>query len=86
MSAASGAAIGALGGGSAAGAFGREIALTNNIRIAPRGNSDGHALGRFPHYHRRVIGSDGQTVPGGGIGRHRPWETKSTDTSFWDRF
>jgi hypothetical protein len=28
----------------------------------------------------------GQSVEGQGIGRHRPWETKSTDKSFWDRF
>ena len=32
------------------------------------------------HYHRRG------TVPGQGIGRHRPWQTKSTDIRFWDRF
>lgn len=66
---------------------GREIKIGNNVRIAPGGNRTGHAFGRFPHYHRRVVDpATGQTVPGGGISRHRPWETKSTDKSFWDRF
>ena len=32
------------------------------------------------HYHRRG------TAPGQGIGRHRPWQKKATDKSFWDRF
>jgi RHS repeat-associated protein len=32
------------------------------------------------HYHRRGL------KPGQGIGRHRPWEKKATDKSFWDRF
>jgi len=27
-----------------------------------------------PHFHRRIVGPDGKTLPGGGIGRHRPWE------------
>jgi RHS repeat-associated protein len=27
-----------------------------------------------------------QTISGQGIGRHHPWETKSTDTGFKDRF
>jgi hypothetical protein len=65
----------------------REITLGKNFRIAPFGNNTGHPIGRFPHYHRRGIDPiTKQTYPGQGIGRHRPWETKSTDISFWDRF
>jgi hypothetical protein len=33
----------------------------------------------MPHYHLRRPG-----IPGQGIGRHRPWECKSTDTSWRD--
>ena len=66
--------------------FGEEIKFGSNLRIAPFGNRTGNQFGRFPHYHRRVTGSNGQTVGGQGIGRHRPWETKSNDTSFFDRF
>lgn len=65
---------------------GREIKFGKDLRIAPFGNRTGHPLGERPHYHRRVTGPNGETLPGQGIGRHRPWETKSTDTNFWDRF
>jgi hypothetical protein len=40
----------------------------------------------FLHYHRRGKDPFGVTKPGQGIGRHRPWETKSTDKGFFDRF
>ena len=66
------------GGGFAA--AGREISFGKNFRIAPFGNRTGHSIGRWPHYHRRG------TQPGQGIGRHRPFERKSPDKSFWDRF
>jgi RHS repeat-associated protein len=59
---------------------GREIKFSSNFRVAPFGNRTGHLQGRWPHYHRRG------TNEGQGIGRHRPWETKSVDQSFWDRF
>lgn len=73
--------------GGAGYAAGFEVKLAANLRIAPFGNRTGHELGRYPHYHRRGVDvSTGQTTPGQGIGRHRPWETKSPDTSFWDRF
>jgi len=39
------------------------------------------------HYHRR--GSklpNGNTRPGQGIGRHRPWDTSIHDRNFWDTF
>ena len=38
------------------------------------------------HYHRRGVDINGTTNPGQGIGRHRPWQKKSTDKSFLDRF
>jgi len=66
---------------------GREIVFSKNFRLAPFGNRTGNTLGELPHYHRRGIDPvTGNTRPGQGIGRHRPWETKSTDKSFWDRF
>lgn len=65
---------------------GREFKLGPNLRIAPFGNRTGHPQGRLPHYHRRGALVDGKSPPGQGIGRHRPWETKATDTGFLDRF
>ena len=66
---------------------GAEIRIGNNARIAPFGNRTGHPIGRYPHYHRRGIDpATGATRPGQGIGRHRPFETKSPDRSFGDRF
>ncbi len=66
---------------------GSEIFYGKNLRIAQFGNRTGHPLGEYPHYHRRQIDlNTNQTVPGQGIGRHRPWETKSTDTKTSDRF
>ena len=66
---------------------GKEFSFGKNFRIAPLGNRTGHPIGRFFHYHRRGIDpKTGDTLPGQGIGRHRPWEKKSTDKSFWDRF
>ncbi|HGG7601553.1 TPA: hypothetical protein ACNTJK_001350 [Neisseria meningitidis] len=66
--------------------YGREIKIGNNMRIAPFGNRTGHPIGKFPHYHRRVTDNTGKTLPGQGIGRHRPWESKSTDRSWKNRF
>ena len=67
--------------------LGWELSLGRNFRIAPFGNRTGHPTGRFPHYHRRGVDpATGQTRPGQGIGRHRPWDTRSTDRSFGDRF
>lgn len=65
---------------------GREVKFGNDFRVAPFGNRTGNQLGKFPHYHQRVVDPCGNTLPGQGIGRHRPWETKSTDTSFWNRW
>jgi len=68
-------------------ASGREFCI-GRCRIAPFGNRTGHPTGRFPHYHRATPdpNNPGQSMPGQGIGRHRPWDTKSTDTGFEDRF
>ena len=52
---------------------GKEINVNDNLRIAPTGNRTG-GVGELPHYHQRIVGPDGKTVPGGGIGWHRPWE------------
>lgn len=65
---------------------GREISIGKNWRIAPFGNRTGHPTGRWPHYHRRGIGPNGATKPGQSIRRHRPWDQKPVDDSFWDRF
>ena len=67
---------------------GHEVKLGKNWRIAPFGNRTGHASGRYPHYHRRgpLDLKAGGTKPGQGIDRHRPWDTKSTDKSIWDKF
>jgi RHS repeat-associated protein len=53
---------------------GGELRLGRNFRIAPWGNRTGDAFGELPHYHRRIVDESGNTIPGGGIGRHRPWQ------------
>ena len=75
----------ALGG--AFGGIGREWAVGNG-RIAPFGNRVGNPNGTLPHYHRGVANpaNPGQNLPGQGMGRHRPWDSRPSDTSFWDRF
>ena len=77
---------GIVGGGLAM--RGPEVKIGNDLRIAPLGNRSGHPTGELPHYHRRVADPDspGQGLPGQGIGRHRPWDTKGTDRSFLCRF
>ncbi|MBB5206478.1 RHS repeat-associated protein, partial [Inhella inkyongensis] len=67
-------------------ATGAELSIGRNFRIAPWGNRTGHPAGRYPHYHRRGTDANGNTLPGQGIGRHRPWDKKSTDTCGCDRF
>lgn len=82
-----GAAAGAaVGGMCSMAATGAEVTI-GGIRLAPFGNRTGNPTGELPHYHRRVIDPmTSEPAPGQGIGRHRPWDTRSTDTSFWDRF
>ncbi|WP_437755656.1 RHS repeat-associated core domain-containing protein [Sorangium sp. So ce1389] len=82
-----GTALGLAAGGQVA-ATGREFTIGKNFRIAPFGNRAGHKIGRWPHYHRRgsVNPRTGQPGRGQGIGRHRPWETKADDKSWWSRF
>ena len=66
---------------------GAELSIGRNFRMAPWGNRTGHPIGRYPHYHRRgAPDAKGNTPPGQGIGRHRPWENKSTDKCGCDRF
>jgi hypothetical protein len=66
---------------------GAELAIGRNFRIAPWGNRTGNRFGELPHYHRRGCpDANGNTPPGQGIGRHRPWETKSPDKNWTDRF
>ncbi|MCB0878949.1 MAG: RHS repeat protein [Thermoleophilia bacterium] len=75
--------------GSSEAMAGREYSFgLKRWRFAPWGNRTGHPTGRLPHYHRSVPdpANPGNSLPGQGIGRHRPWDTKSTDTSFGDRF
>jgi len=67
-----GCALGALGG--SGWASGIEFKLGKNFRLAPFGNRTGHPYGKLPHYHRRITDANGQTIPGGGIKWHRPWE------------
>jgi uncharacterized protein RhaS with RHS repeats len=77
---------GGVGGACSMAVTGSEIVLGDS-RIAPFGNRTGNPTGKYPHYHRRGIDpTNGKTIPGQGIGRHRPWDLKSTDKSFWDRF
>jgi RHS repeat-associated protein len=77
---------GILGGGLAG--RGAEIEIGDNMRIAPFGNRTGHETGELPHYHRAVPdpASPGDSLPGQGIGRHRPWDAKSMDKNFCSRF
>jgi len=63
--------------------------LDRSARIAPFGNPRTQTMidegernpwfRRLPHYHRRRLGPDGNTLEGQGIGRHRPWEGKPSD-------
>ena len=86
---ASGTAGGLVGGGLVGRGFVRGKEITGSgFRIALFGNRTGHKTGELPHYHRSVPcpGKPGESLPGQGIGRHRPWDTKATDTSPRDRF
>jgi RHS repeat-associated protein len=65
---------------------GYEFKIGKNWRLAPWGNRTGNKMGEKPHYHRRKIDADGNTKPGQGIGRHRPWEKKSTDNSWRNKW
>ncbi|MBK9041548.1 MAG: hypothetical protein IPL83_20750 [Bdellovibrionales bacterium] len=84
-----------LGGAAAGAAMGAAVGMFATgyeftfagMRFAPFGNRTNNPVGQLPHYHRRSIDpKTGQTIPGQGIGRHRPWEVKSPDKNFCDRF
>ena len=63
---------------------------SKGTRIAPWGNRtpDPHNVGKWPHYHRTRPHPTraGHSAPGQGIKRHRPWETRTEDTRWMDRF
>ncbi len=68
-------------------AQGKEFKFGNNLRIAPFGNRTGNPYGELPHYHRsRIDPETGNPIPSQGANKHRPWEIKSGDKTFWDRF
>lgn len=66
---------------------GREISFGDDFRIAPFGNRTGNIYGKWPHYHRRVIGPDGMSLENQGIGRHRPWQPNKSGRKeqWWER-
>ena len=53
---------------------GLEIQVGENLRIAPLGNRTPSVVGELPHYHRRIIGADGNVISGGSMKWHRPWQ------------
>ena len=65
---------------------GYEFKFGKNVRIAPWGNRKGDPLGKYPHYHRRIVGPNGKTIPGGAVGRHRPWQAPPAGLPWWMRF
>jgi hypothetical protein len=54
--------------------LGREFSIGEEFRVAPLGNRTTSEFGTLPHYHRRIVGPDGETIPGGSMSWHRPWE------------
>jgi RHS repeat-associated protein len=67
--------------------YGKEFRI-GKVRLAPFGNRNPkwprpHPRGRWPHWH--VDKGPAPTYKPWDK-RHRPWDTKSNDTSFWDRF
>jgi RHS repeat-associated protein len=89
--------LGALGGGVAPTLskwfrYGKGFKI-GNMRIAPFGNRNPnwnvppHKYGRWPHYHRQgPTNPKGGSMPGQGMGRHRPFEPNPADRNWWDRF
>jgi hypothetical protein len=63
------------------------LAAVADTREVAHRQAESVPTGERPHYHRRVTDpATGKTLPGQGIGRHRPWDTKQPDQCFWDRF
>lgn len=76
VAATAGVGVGAVEAAARAGyTTGREISIGKNFRISPLGNRNADALAaRAPHYHRRIADGSGNTVAGGGMKWHRPWQ------------
>lgn len=54
---------------------GQEIVFNRNFRIALLGGSKPKSPAEFfPHYHRRILDANGNTISGGAIDWHRPWQ------------
>jgi hypothetical protein len=54
---------------------GQEIVFNKDFRVAPLGGSKPRSPAQFfPHYHRRIVDSSGDTISGGGTRWHRPWQ------------
>jgi RHS repeat-associated protein len=64
---------------------GNEIRYGSRFRVG-LGNRNAQGSAKLPHYHRRGVDRDGNTIPGQGIGRHRPMDQRSTDKSWRDRW
>ena len=67
---------------------GGEIRIGDNFRIKPLPSRGRSWPERLPHYHRRVPNpaTPGESYPGQGIGRHRPWQKSRADRHWRDRF
>ena len=78
-----------LSGFMALSATGWELKIGNKFRVAILGNrSSKDILNQMPHYHRQgpINPNTGEPDLGQGLRRHRPFETKEIDSSWWNRF
>ncbi len=64
---------------------GRELSI-GKVRVSLGNSKTLNSVARKPHYHRVKIGDNGKPLQGQGMRRHRPWEKKSTDKQWRDRF
>ncbi len=64
------------------GVTGKEIVPRDpkQFRMAPMGNRNWRTgwqpvhINELPHYHRRIVGPNGKTIPGGSVNWHRPYQ------------
>ncbi len=65
----------------------KSICYTKEARFTADFRFKSHSVGKYPHYHRpRINPRTGESYKSQGKKRHRPWEKKFHDKSFWDRF